>query len=332
VTLYDATNRIPARGFGSAMADGPRVLAFAGGVGGAKLALGLYRQLSPDRLTVIVNTGDDEEIHGLHISPDLDTVMYTLAGVENPEAGWGRRADTFAALAALEALGGEAWFRLGDSDLGTHLRRTELLNAGWTLSAITAEFCRSLGIGCTIAPMSDERVRTLVLTRIGAMSFQEYFVHQRCEPVITGLRFDGAESAYPSPAFRAALAQATTVVFCPSNPFVSIGPILAIPGVREAIANFTGARLAVSPIIGGRAVKGPAAKMLAELGDEQSAVAVARKYEGLCDVFVMDTQDESLSASVSSLGMRTLLASTLMTSEQDKIDLARVVLRAADIS
>jgi LPPG:FO 2-phospho-L-lactate transferase len=314
------------------MPNRPRVLALAGGVGGAKLALGLYRILAPDDLCVVVNTGDDEEIHGLHISPDLDTVMYTLAGIENPDTGWGRRDETFAALTALEQLGGDAWFRLGDYDIGTHLRRTELLNAGWSLSTVTAELCRRLGVGCAVAPMSDERVRTIVLTDSGPLSFQEYFVHQRCEPVLTGFQIDGAAAARPSAAFRKALDRAVTIVFCPSNPFVSIGPILAIPGVRKAIAEFKGPRLAVSPIIGGRAVKGPAAKMLAELGQEESAVAVARQYQGLCDIFLLDQQDEVLSDSIAALGMRPLLASSFMTTERDKIDLARIVLRAVETS
>jgi LPPG:FO 2-phospho-L-lactate transferase len=312
------------------MPDRLRVLALAGGVGGAKLALGLYRVLAPEEFCVVVNTGDDEEIHGLHISPDLDTVMYTLAGIENPDTGWGRRDDRFAALAALEQLGGDAWFRLGDCDIGTHLRRTELLNAGWSLSAVTSELCGRLGVACTVAPMSDQRIRTVVLTESGPISFQEYFVHQRCEPVLLGLRFEGADTARPSEAFHKALDQAAVIVFCPSNPFVSIGPILAIPGVREAIAEFKGSRLAVSPIIGGRAVKGPAAKMLAELGDEESAIAVARRYQGLCDIYVLDRQDEALSGSIASLGMRPLVTSSLMTSEQDKVGLAQTVLRAAE--
>jgi LPPG:FO 2-phospho-L-lactate transferase len=312
------------------MSNEPRVLALAGGVGGAKLALGLYRQLEPAQLTVVVNTGDDEEIHGLHVSPDLDTIMYTLAGLENPETGWGRKNDSFTALAALEELGGDVWFRLGDRDLATHLRRTELLSAGWTLSSVTSELCGRLGVTCAVVPMSDHRVRTMVLTVDGLMNFQEYFVHRFCEPPITELRFEGAGSASPSLAFRSALDSSEILVFCPSNPYVSIGPILALPGVQQAVSQFNGVRLAVSPIIGGRAVKGPAAKMLAELGEEESALGVARRYKGLCDIFVIDQEDEALSDSIQALGMRTLVASTFMTSEQDKIDLARIVLQAAE--
>jgi LPPG:FO 2-phospho-L-lactate transferase len=303
-----------------------RVLALAGGVGGAKLVLGLSRVLTPDQLTVVVNTGDDEEIHGLHISPDLDTVMYTLAGVENPATGWGRRDDTFFAMNSLEALGGEAWFRLGDADIGTHLRRTEMLRSGSSLSAVTADLCHRLGVRCSVAPMSDDRIRTIALTRDGAMSFQEYFVEHRCEPVLTGLKFDGADTATPSPALQAALQEASLLVFCPSNPFVSIGPILAVPGVRDAIQSFSGRRIAVSPIIGGQAVKGPAAKMFAELGERSSALTVAQRYQGLCDVFVLDEVDAELVSAVSTLGVRALVAPTLMVSEQDKIELARRIL------
>jgi len=307
-----------------------RVLALAGGVGGAKLALGLSRILPPERLTVVVNTGDDEEVHGLHVSPDLDTAMYTLAGIENPATGWGLRDDTFRTLDALEQLGGDTWFRLGDADIATHLRRTELLSTGMTLSRVTSELCDRLGVQCTLAPMSDDRVRTVALTDAGEMAFQEYFVHRRCEPILSGLRFDGVETAAPSPAFQAALREAAVLVFCPSNPFVSVGPILAVPGVREAVAGLSGARVAVSPIIGGQAVKGPAAKMLVELGEEPSATAVARRYRGLCDVFVLDEVDAALAPEVAALGMRPAITQTLMLSEYDKVELARLVLKVAE--
>jgi LPPG:FO 2-phospho-L-lactate transferase len=307
------------------------VLALAGGVGGAKLALGLSRLLAPEGLTVVVNTGDDEEFFGLHVSPDLDTVMYTLAGLANPETGWGLQDESFTALRAYERLGGEAWFALGDQDLGTHLRRTELLHAGRTLSQVTADLCRRLGIGCTIAPMSDDRVRTIAITDQGPLAFQEYFVHRRCQPVLQGLRFDGIERARPSAALDRALAHAAALIVCPSNPFVSIGPILALPGVRDRIAGFAGARVVVSPIIAGQAVKGPAAKMLAELGEEPSALAVARGYRGLCDLFVLDEQDAALAPAVEALGMQTAVTRTLMLSEQDKVGLARQVLTVAGI-
>jgi LPPG:FO 2-phospho-L-lactate transferase len=309
----------------------PSVLALAGGVGGAKLALGLSRILPPERLTVVVNTGDDEEFFGLHVSPDLDTVMYTLAGIANDETGWGLQDESFTALRAYERLGGEAWFALGDRDLGTHLRRTELLRAGRSLSEVTVELCRRLGVACSVAPMSDDRVRTLALTEEGALAFQEYFVHRRCEPALHGLRFNGAEQARPSPAFDRALDAAAALVVCPSNPFVSIGPILSISGVRDRIAAFAGPRVSVSPIIAGQAVKGPAAKMLAELGEEPSALAVARRYQGLCDAFVLDEADAGLVPAVEALGMRAPVAHTLMQSEQDKVALARRVLALAGI-
>ncbi len=313
------------------MAVESQVLALAGGVGGAKLVLGLSRVLPPERLIVAVNTGDDDEFYGLHVSPDLDTVMYTLAGLANPETGWGLQGESFTVLQAYERLGGEAWFALGDRDLGTHMRRTELLRAGRPLSEVTADLCRRLGVACTVTPMSDERVRTLALTEDGELAFQEYFVHRRCEPVLRGLRFDGIEQAQLAPPFERALDGAAAVIVCPSNPLVSIGPILAIPGVRERIACFAGPRVVVSPIIAGQAVKGPAAKMLAELGEPPSAVAVARRYQRLCDVFVLDEQDAGLAPEVEALGMRAAVARTLMLSEPEKVALARRVLTLAGI-
>ena len=308
---------------------GRRVLAIAGGVGGAKLALGLYRTLPSADLTVIVNTGDDDVFHGLHVSPDLDTVMYTVAGVSNREQGWGLEGETFRTMERLGVLGGETWFRLGDRDLATHLRRTELLASGLTLSQVTLELCSRLGVACTVAPMADEPVRTMVETDEGELAFQRYFVERRCEPRVKGVRFQGAECARPSPAFRESLDAADVLVFCPSNPFVSIGPVLAVPGVRDAIAGFRGTRVAVSPIIGGQAVRGPAAKMFAELGEEASCTAVALRYRGLCDVFVLDETDASSADAIEKLGMTAVVAPTLMVSEEDKARLARVVVEAA---
>lgn len=305
------------------------VLALAGGVGGAKLALGLSRLLPPEALTVVVNTGDDEVFHGLHVSPDLDTVMYTLAGLANPETGWGLRRDTFLALGMLEQLGGETWFRLGDRDLGTHLRRTELLRAGWSLSQVTEEFCRRLGVAHRVAPMSDDRVRTTVLTDEGELPFQDYFVRRRCEPRVHRIRFEGAERARPSAALQEALERARVLVFCPSNPLVSITPILAVGGVEARVERFRGVRVAVSPIVGGQAIRGPAAKMLAELGEEPSCVAVARRYRGLCDVFVLDETDAALAPAVAELGMAAVVAPTVMASDEDKVGLAKLVLAEA---
>lgn len=304
-----------------------RILALAGGVGGAKLALGLSRCIgTPESLTIVVNTGDDETFHGLHVSPDLDTVMYTLAGLANPDSGWGLAGETFRTLEVLERYGAPAWFRLGDADLATHIRRTDLLRQGWSLSRVTQELCSRLGVRQAVVPMSDDLVRTVALTNEGELPFQEYFVKHQCEPRITGVRFDGASSAHMAPAFAQALARATAIVFCPSNPLVSIGPILAVPGVRKAIAFFKGLRIAVSPIVGGQAIKGPAAKMMAELSEEVSCVGVARRYQGLCDVMVIDTVDRASAPAIEALGMRAVVADTVMRTGADKVALARAVL------
>jgi LPPG:FO 2-phospho-L-lactate transferase len=309
-----------------------RVLAIAGGVGGAKLALGLTRVLPPERLTIVVNTGDDETFHGLHVSPDLDTVTYALAALTNVETGWGVADDSFRVLGALGRLGAETWFGLGDLDFATHIRRTELLRRGWTLSEVTEEFTARLGIAHTVVPMSDDPVRTSALTDAGELAFQDYFVRQACEPVITGVRFDGSDTARPSPGFAAALASADAIVYCPSNPIVSIGPVLAVPGVAEAIRAFRGLRIAVSPIVGGQALKGPAAKMMAELGEQVSSAGVATRYAGLCDTLVIDTVDAGEAASVEALGMHAMVTSTVMSDDGDKERLAREVLDAIDES
>ncbi|MYB42393.1 MAG: 2-phospho-L-lactate transferase [Chloroflexi bacterium] len=304
----------------------PRVLAVSGGVGGAKLALGLSRLLAPDELTVAVNTGDDETFHGLHVSPDVDTVVYALAGLTNPDTGWGVSGDSFRALDALGRLGGETWFRLGDLDLAMHLRRTELLAAGRTLTEATRAICDALGVRHPVVPMSDAPVRTIAQTEQGEMAFQEYFVRHACEPRIAGVRFDGAESASPSPALSEALVNADAIVFCPSNPLVSIEPVLAVQGIRNAIERFAGPRIAVSPIVGGRALKGPAAKMMAELGEEVSNAGVARRYAGLIDMLVLDESDAAEALAVEALGIAAHVAPTVMTTDADKTALAREVL------
>ena len=304
----------------------PRVLAVSGGVGGAKLALGLSRLLEPDELTIVVNTGDDETFHGLHVSPDVDTVVYALAGLTNPETGWGVAGDSFRTLDALGRLGGETWFRLGDLDLAMHLRRTELLAAGRTLTEATRAICDALGVRHPVVPMSDAPVRTVALTEHGEMAFQEYFVRHACEPRITGVRFDGAEDAPPSPAFAEVLASADAIVFCPSNPLVSIEPVLAVQGVRDAIELFAGPRIAVSPIVGGRALKGPAAKMMAELGEEVSNAGIARRYAGLVDTLVIDAGDGAEAQAVEALGIVAHVTPTIMTTDADKTTLAREVL------
>jgi LPPG:FO 2-phospho-L-lactate transferase len=307
-----------------------RVVALAGGVGGARLAHGLAQILPPEQLTVIVNTADDFEHLGLAISPDLDTVMYNLAGLANPETGWGLAGDTFEFLCALERIGGATWFRIGDRDLATHVERSRRLWAGESLTDITRVLCASLGVGPAVVPMSDEWVRTMVQTPDGELEFQEYFVRLRCEPPVTGFRFQGLADASPAPGVLEALGAAEAIVICPSNPFVSIDPILGLAGVREAIQ--AGARpvVAVSPIVGGQAVKGPAAKMLAELGLEVSARAVARHYGGLINAFVLDRADEAFSPGLEADGLRVLAKDTIMRSEPDRARLAREVLDFAE--
>jgi LPPG:FO 2-phospho-L-lactate transferase len=322
------------------------VVALSGGVGGAKLALGLYRVLPPDALTVVANTADDFAHLGFAISPDLDTLLYTLSGNDNPELGWGRRGETWTFMAALQALGGETWFRLGDGDLATHVERTRRLKAGERLSSIMDDFRRRLGIGARLLPMSDDPVRTRLrvaptlpspaggggLGRASAedwLDFQDYFVRLRCEPVISELAFAGADTAQPHPDFPAALADPDlrAVVVCPSNPFISIDPILAVPGVRAALRDCRAPVVAVSPIVAGQAVKGPTAKMMAELGLPVDAATPARHYRDFLDVYVADETD---AAAVGDLDLPVVLTRTLMQSLADRADLARAVLAAAD--
>ena len=306
------------------------VLALAGGVGGAKLALGLARILPPERLTIVVNTGDDEEFHGLHVSPDLDTMTYTLSGLYNPETGWGIAGDSFETLAMLKRLGSETWFNLGNRDFAMHVRRTELLRQGMTLSEVTAELTGKLGIAHRIVPMTDAPVRTTLETDAGALSMQEYFVKHRTEPKVRSIQYVGAADAKPSPGFAAALASADAIVFCPSNPHLSVAPILSVPGVRDNIAGHRGFRVAVSPIVGGDAVRGPAGKIMAELGAEVSVVGVAREYAGLCDTLVVDTQDAGRWEDVLLEGMEAAATDTIMHTDDDKVALARKVMQLAE--
>ena len=304
------------------------VLALAGGVGGAKLVWGLAQVLEPEQLTVAVNTGDDDCFHGLHISPDLDTMLYTLAGLSNRETGWGLAGDTFHGLAMLGRYGAETWFNLGDRDLATHIRRTQLLREGATLSEVTAELSRRLGVRQQIVPMSDDPVRTFLTTAAGELTMQEYFVRERSQPAVSGVRYQGADDAKPSAGFAAALAAAEVVVLCPSNPLLSLGPMLAVPGVREQLAAVSGKgwRAAVSPIVGGAAVSGPAARLMDGLGYAATALGVARLYQGLCDVFLTDAQDAALAPAIAELGMRAVSAPIIMETEGDKRALARFIL------
>src|SRR5439155_12730782 len=309
--------------------QGGPVVALSGGVGGAKLALGLYRTLPPDTLTIIANTGDDFEHLGLAISPDLDTLLYTLSGQDNPELGWGRRGETWTFMEALEALGGETWFRLGDGDLATHVERTRRLKAGESLSAIIEDFRRRLGIAARLLPMSDGAVRTRLLTEEGWLDFQDYFVRLRCAPAISELAFAGADRARPHPDILAALAdpRLRLVVICPSNPFISVDPILAVPGIRAALGDCPAPVVAVSPIIAGKAVKGPTAKMMAELGSPVDAATVARHYEDILDVYVGDEED---AATLAGIDVPVVLTRTLMQTLADREALARTVLAAAE--
>jgi LPPG:FO 2-phospho-L-lactate transferase len=306
-------------------------VALSGGVGGAKLALGLSKILAPEQLNVIVNTGDDFEHLGLTICPDLDTLTYTLAGLNNTETGWGRMGETWTFMAALKALDGEDWFQLGDGDLATHVERTRRLAAGESLSAATAALAAQLGIDVAITPMSDDPVRTYVDTAGGALAFQHYFVRDQCRPVVTGFEFRGVASAAPSPAALRALADPAldAVVICPSNPFISIDPILAVPGLRAAIKAAPAPVIAVSPIVGGRAIKGPTAKMMAELGITQSAASVARHYQELIDGFVLDSEDEATGNEIRDLGLKVLVTNTVMQSLEDRVSLAADVLEFA---
>jgi LPPG:FO 2-phospho-L-lactate transferase len=305
------------------------VVALSGGVGGAKLALGLSRILPADELLVVANTGDDFEHLGLSISPDIDTLTYVLAGIDNPVTGWGRRDETWSFMDSIGPLGGEDWFRLGDRDLALHVERTRRLRLGQTLSEVTADICRRLGIVARVVPMSDDRVRTRVRSDAGWIDFQDYFVRQQCRPVIQELAFDGVTLARPQADITTALQSGgvRAVIVCPSNPFISVEPILAIPGMREAIKASGAPVIAVSPIIGGQAVKGPTAKMMRELGLEASAAGVAARYGDLLDGYIIDHADVG---GVGSIHARVTIATTLMTSLDDRETLARVTLDAAD--
>jgi LPPG:FO 2-phospho-L-lactate transferase len=305
------------------MAFKMKIVALAGGVGGAKLVHGLAQILPPEDLTVIVNTGDDFEHYGLYISPDLDTVCYTLAGLANPETGWGRVNETWQTITNIEKLGGPGWFHLGDQDIATHLERTRRLKEGQSLSQITRGFCKAWGVKHTILPMSDQPVRTIVETDEGDLPFQEYFVHRACQPRVRGFRFEGVETARPADGVEQAIRYAEAVIICPSNPWVSIDPILR---VLSPILSDKLPVVAVSPIIGGKTVKGPAAKMYAELGIEPSALAVANHYLDILRGFVLDNQDAQLAAS---LPVRTLITNTLMRTDEDRARLAQDVLHFA---
>ncbi len=304
-----------------------RVVALAGGVGGAKAADGLYRLLPPDTLTVIVNTGDDFEHLGLPISPDVDTVMYTLAGIQHPERGWGIAGDTFHALEMLGQYGAATWFHLGDKDLATHILRRYRLDRGETLSQVTDQLRQALGVRARILPMSDHSVRTRVVTEEGELPFQEYFVHRGAHPRVLAIRFQGIEQAAPAPDVIPALEEADAIVLAPSNPYLSLDPILNLKGIREHVRARRTSVVAITPIIGGQAVKGPAAKLMREFGLPPSALTVAQHYKDLIGAFVLDQRDAALAPDIETLGIRVIVVDTLMQTREDKIRVARAALR-----
>jgi LPPG:FO 2-phospho-L-lactate transferase len=306
-----------------------RYIAITGGVGGAKLALGLVQLLNPEEISFIVNTGDDFEHLGLHISPDIDTLVYTLSGQSNTDVGWGRRGETWQFMQALKQFSGETWFNLGDQDLAMHVERTQRLRRGATLTGVTRELAGALGVRHEILPMSDAPVRTMIGTANGELAFQHYFVRDRCAPAVTEFRFDGAAAAAPTPQIEQRLDDANLagVIICPSNPFVSVDPVLAVPGMRERLKRAGVPIVAVSPIVAGTAIKGPTAKMMSELKIPNDAVAVARHYRGLIHGFVLDAQDAALESAVLALGVATVVTQTVMLTLADRQQLAADVLR-----
>ena len=306
------------------------IVALAGGVGGAKLADGLYRSIAPDELTVIVNTGDDFDLFGLRISPDADTVLYTLAGVANPDTGWGIAGDTFATLEMMRRYGEDTWFLLGDRDFATHIQRTRWLHEGRTPTQVTSALATALGVRARLLPMCDTPVATRVRTPDGELAFQDYFVRRHHQDVVLGIRLDGIDEARLSQPVREAITQAEVIVFCPSNPIVSIGPILAVPGMRDLVQSARAPRVAISPIIGGQALRGPADRMLAGLCDEVSAFGVARLYADLLDGIIIDHTDAALAERISkTLRLRVLVTDTVMREPADRLRLAEETLRFA---
>ena len=307
------------------------IVALAGGVGGARLAVGLAALLPPEQLTVVVNTGDDFEHLGFTVCPDLDTVMYTLAGLANPELGWGRADETWSFMETLGRLGGETWFRLGDHDLAVHVARTQALARGEPLSAVTLALSRKLGVAHAIVPMTDDPVRTFVATDAGELPFQEYFVRRRCEPAVSGFRFAGSENAKVPRVLRELFdsGKVEAAILCPSNPYVSIAPMLAVTEIHDWLANRSFPVVAVSPIIGGDAVKGPAAKMMRELGLEASAAAVAEHYGALVDGWVIDRRDAGLAPMIAGLAKQVVVTETLMTDRTRSVELARTAVEFA---
>jgi LPPG:FO 2-phospho-L-lactate transferase len=307
------------------------VIALCGGVGGAKLAFGLARVLEPDRLTLVCNTGDDFEHLGLHVAPDIDTVVYTLAGLSDRERGWGLAGESWTFMDQVRRLGGEGWFNLGDRDLAMHVERTRRLRAGESLTAVTAHLSRALGIEHRLLPMSDQPVRTYLDTDAGELPFQQYFVRERCEPRVRAIRFEGAAVARLSPELAQVLARrdVAAVIVCPSNPYLSIDPILATPGLREGLMATGAPVVAVSPIVGGEAIKGPTAKLMRELSIEPGGVSVARHYRGLLNGLIIDHLDAAEARAIEQEGPAALVTGTVMQTDEDRIRLAREALAFA---
>jgi len=305
-----------------------RIVALAGGVGAARFLEGLARVVPPEKIFIVVNTGDDACFHNLHIAPDLDTITYTLAGVADRRRGWGITGDSFRCLQGLGRLGAETWFQLGDRDLATHLYRTERLRQGSTLSQVTAEISLALGVRATIVPMTDSPVRTQVRTRRETLDFQTYFVRRRARDVVQGVSFRGARQARPAPGVIEAIREASGVVICPSNPILSIGPILAVPGIGEALRKTAAPVASISPLVAGRALKGPAARMMKSLGLVASALGVAKLYREFASVFVLDCADQGQARRIEALGLKAVVTNTIMSGWREKKALARIVLES----
>jgi len=304
------------------------IVALAGGVGAARFLQGLVRVVPEKEVTVIVNTGDDIELYGLHISPDLDIIMYTLAGIVNEETGWGIQGDTFHFLEMLQKYGRETWFKLGDKDLATHIYRTNLIKNGLPLSEVTSRFCQSLGLKVRILPMTNEKFETKIVTDKGVMHFQEYLVKRGAQDKVINVIFEGAEKAQPAPGVVDSILEADAVIVCPSNPIVSIGTILSVKNVKNALKETKARTIAISPIVGGRPIKGPADKLMQGLGLEVSAFSVANFYRDFLDVFIIDYADKTEKNRIERLGLNVIVANTIMKSLEDKVQLAKVVLRS----
>ena len=300
-----------------------KITALAGGIGASKFLAGLARVIPPEDITIIANTGDDMEMFGLRICPDIDTVIYTLAEVVNQQTGWGIEGDSFECLRSLARLGEDVWFNLGDRDLATHIHRTSQLMRGRTLAEVTDSIRRSLGVRSRIVPMADAYTPTRVITDEGDLHLQEYFVRRKCEPLVKAIRYENIERARPSEGVEQAILEADCVILCPSNPFISIGPILAVPGVRDLLKQTKAEVAAITPIVAGRALKGPTADMLRSLGHEVSATGVARLYSDFAKLFVLDETDIDLKESIEKLGLRVMMTNTVMTTMEDKENLAR---------